>query len=63
MVPVTVRDLRDSDVPLLDRLVALYPYKPYRHYRVWSRARQDAMMRAEVDRVRRRLGSLRHRRR
>ncbi len=48
---MTVRDLRDSDVPLLDHLAALYPYKPYRHYRVWSRARQDAMMRAEVDRI------------
>lgn len=48
---VTVRDLRDADAPLIERLIALYPYKPYRHYRVWPRARQDAIMRAEVGRV------------
>jgi hypothetical protein len=49
---VTVRDLRDADASVLERLVTQYPFKPYRHYRVWSRARQDAIMRAEVARSR-----------
>lgn len=48
---VTVRDLRDTDASLIERLVAGYPYKPYRHYRVWPRARQDAIMRADVQRT------------
>jgi len=47
-----VRDLSDADALLLERLVTQYPFKPYRHYRVWSRARQDAIMRAEVARSR-----------
>jgi hypothetical protein len=49
---VTARDLRDADASLLTRLVARYPYKPYRHYRVWSRARQDAIVQAEIERTR-----------
>jgi hypothetical protein len=49
---VTARDLRDTDAALLMRLVLRYPYKPYRHYRVWSRARQDAIMLAEIERTR-----------
>jgi hypothetical protein len=49
---VTARDLRDADASLVTRLVARYPYKPYRHYRVWSRARQDAIMLAEIERTR-----------
>jgi hypothetical protein len=48
---VTVRDLFDTDTPLLERLVARYPFKPYRDYRVWSRARQNAIMKAEVRRA------------
>jgi hypothetical protein len=48
---VAVRDLRDPDFPLLDRLVASFAYKPYRHYRVWPRARQAAIMRAEIGRT------------
>ncbi|MGE0460916.1 MAG: hypothetical protein AB7Q16_06065 [Vicinamibacterales bacterium] len=46
------RRLVAGDEALLDRLIDLYPFKPYRHYRVWSRSRQHAMLRAEVDRVR-----------
>jgi hypothetical protein len=49
---VTVRDLRDTDAPLLERLVSLYPFKPYRDYRVWSRLRQRAIMQREVERSR-----------
>lgn len=55
---MTVRDLRDPDLPLLDRLVAAFPYKPYRHYRVWSRPRQAEIMRAEIERTRGVAGSL-----
>lgn len=58
MHAVDVRDLRDPDLPLLDRLVARFPYKPYRHYRVWSRARQAEILRAEIDRTRAVAGSL-----
>jgi hypothetical protein len=49
---VTARDLRDADASVLTRLVARYPYKPYRQYRVWSRARQDAILHAEIERTR-----------
>jgi L-amino acid N-acyltransferase YncA len=49
---VTVRALGDGDDALVDRLIALYPFKPYREYRVWSRARQRAILRAEIDRAR-----------
>lgn len=45
-----VRALQDGDAPLLARFIAEYPYKPYRHYRVWSRAKQQAMLEAEVAR-------------
>lgn len=46
------RSLVAGDEALVGRLIDLYPFKPYRHYRVWSRARQQAMLRADVDRVR-----------
>jgi len=32
----------------LDPLIEAYPFKPYRNYRVLSRRRQDAVMRAEL---------------
>jgi hypothetical protein len=48
---VAARDLRADDAPLLERLAALYPFKPYRDYRVWSRARQRAIMDAEIARA------------
>jgi hypothetical protein len=47
---VTPRDLTSADLPLVDRLVAAYPFKLYRDYRVWSRTRQTAIMSAEVAR-------------
>jgi hypothetical protein len=50
--PVTVRILQPDDEPLLERLSALHPFKPYRHHRVWSRARQQAMLLAELARSR-----------
>lgn len=43
--------MRPDDAPLIDRLVALYPFKPYRDYRVWSRLRQHAIMAHEVART------------
>ena len=48
---MTVRPLRADDDRLIDRLIHLYQFKPYRDYRVWSKALQRAMLRAEVDRV------------
>jgi L-amino acid N-acyltransferase YncA len=33
----------------LDPLIEAYPFKPYRNYRVLSRRRQDAVMRAELE--------------
>lgn len=32
-------------------IAARYPYKPYRHHRVWSRARQLAIQQADVERT------------
>jgi L-amino acid N-acyltransferase YncA len=43
--------LRADDDRLIDRLIHLYQFKPYRDYRVWSKALQRAILRAEVDRV------------
>jgi hypothetical protein len=48
---VTVRPLRADDDRLIDRLIHLYEFKPYRDYRVWSKALQRAILRKEVDRV------------
>jgi hypothetical protein len=49
---VGARDLRADDAPLVERLVAHYPFKPYRDYRVWSRARQHTIMEHEIARSR-----------
>jgi len=49
---VTVRSPVAGDDALVDRLIELHPFKPYREYRVWSRTRQQLMLRAEVDRIR-----------
>jgi hypothetical protein len=48
---VTVRPLRADDDRLIDRLIHLYQFKPYRDYRVWSRAIQRRILKAEVDRA------------
>ena len=41
---VAARELCADDAPLIERLVASYPFKPYRDYRVWSRVRQRAIL-------------------
>ena len=38
-----------ESLPALDPLIDAYPFKPYRNYRVLSRRRQDAVMRAELE--------------
>jgi L-amino acid N-acyltransferase YncA len=48
---VTVRPLRDDDDRLIERLIHLYQFKPYRDYRVWSKALQRAILKAELDRA------------
>ena len=48
---MTVRPLRADDDRLINRLIHLYQFKPYRDYRVWSKALQRAILRAEVDRA------------
>lgn len=55
---MTVRPLTPDDEMLVDALVAAYPFKPYRDYRVWSRRRQHAMLRADIDRSRQADGSM-----
>jgi L-amino acid N-acyltransferase YncA len=47
---VTVRPLLADDDRLIDRLIHLYQFKPYRDYRVWSRPVQGAILKAEVGR-------------
>src|SRR5688500_8531984 len=49
--PVTVRPLRAEDDRLIDRLLHLYQFKPYRDYSVWPRATKRAILKAEVDRA------------
>jgi hypothetical protein len=40
-----------DDAPFLDRLIDAYPFNPYRNYRLLSRRRQAAVLRAEIDRA------------
>jgi hypothetical protein len=54
---VIVRDLAAADAALIDTLVDQYPFKTYRNYRILSRRKQSAVMRAEIDRVRQTSGS------
>lgn len=49
---MTARDLAAADAALLDRLIEEYPFKPYRNYRLLSRAKQSAVLDAEIDRIR-----------
>jgi hypothetical protein len=55
---VIARLLQEEDAALLDRLIDVHPFKPYRHFRVFSRARQTATLRAEVERTRSTAGSI-----
>ena len=48
---MTVRPLGGDDAGLLDRLIDAYPFNPYRNYRLVSRRRQAAVLRAEIDRA------------
>jgi hypothetical protein len=48
---VEVRRLGIDDIDALDPLIAAYPFKPYRQYRMLSRRRQDLVLRAEIERV------------
>jgi hypothetical protein len=43
-----VQSLAAGDVELIEPLLAAYPYKPYRHYRAYSRRTQTAILQAEV---------------
>ncbi len=43
-----VQPLTASDVADIEPSLASYPFKPYRHYRAYSRKTQSAIMRAEV---------------
>jgi hypothetical protein len=55
---VTDRGVSAADAALLDELVGRYPFKPYRNYRLLSRQRQAAVMRAEIDRALQSSGSI-----
>jgi hypothetical protein len=49
---VTARRLNpDDDAPALGRLIDEYPFYPHRNYRLFSRRRQAAVLRAEIDRA------------
>ncbi|MGE0042396.1 MAG: N-acetyltransferase family protein [Vicinamibacterales bacterium] len=45
---MTVRRLDPGDQQLLDPLIAAYPFKPYRNYRMLPRKAQDAVLREEI---------------
>lgn len=47
---MAARLLHAEDEALVRRLIDSYAFKPYRAYRVWSRARQAAILGAEMDR-------------
>jgi len=47
-VSATVRPLDAGASSLLDSLVLAFPFKPYRHYRVYSRKAQHAILQAEI---------------
>ena len=48
---MTARVLTPAEAPLAVAIAARYPFKPYRHHRVWSRSRQLAIQQAELDRT------------
>jgi hypothetical protein len=45
---LTVQPLTASDAAHIEPSLAAYSFKPYRHYRAYSRKTQIAIMRAEV---------------
>lgn len=45
---MTVQPADAGDLSLVDRLIVAYPFKPYRHYRVYSRKAQVAILKAEI---------------
>ena len=45
---MTVQPVDAGDLSLVDRLIVAYPFKPYRHYRVYSRKAQLAILKAEI---------------
>jgi len=45
---VKLQPLTPDDLPSIDPLIASYPFKPYRHYRVLSRKQQNAVLREEI---------------
>ncbi len=45
---MTVQPLTASDLTRVESLLASYPFKPYRHYRAYSRKAQSAILRADV---------------
>jgi hypothetical protein len=47
----TIRTLDVGELARLGPLIASYPFKPYRHYRVLSRRAQEAVLEAEVTSV------------
>ena len=49
---MTVRCLDPvADAVALSRLIEQYPFYPHRNYRLFSRRRQGAVLRAEIDRA------------
>ena len=48
---MTARVRTPDEAPLAVAIAARYPFKPYRHHRVWSRARQLAIQQAELERT------------
>ena len=45
---MTVLPVDAGDLSLVDRLIGAYPFKPYRHYRAYSRKAQLAILKAEI---------------
>jgi hypothetical protein len=48
---VTARRLGPDDGAALHRLIEEYPFNPHRNYRLFSRRRQSAVLRAEIERA------------
>lgn len=55
---MNVRSLTAADAALLKRLADEFPFKPFRNHRLLSRARQSAVLLAEIERARGSEGAL-----